>query len=117
MVSQRPDRQRWAGAVVRTAPLHIADLNRRVRSGARAAADVLDGEEVVADHDLDVATHVLLVLHGVGPVVLRVERIRAVVRVETDDRTGAARSTCRNGERVVLRAGRGVPRDVDDATR
>src|SRR6185436_17208965 len=84
---------------------------------ARAAADVLDGEEVVLHTDLDVAAHVLLVLDRVGPVVLGVERIRPVGRVAPVDRTGAARSTGRSGELVVLRAGRGVPRNVDHPAR
>src|SRR5258705_10090193 len=71
LVNQRADRQRRTGALVGTAPGHSAEFKRRVRSRARAAAEAPDGEMVVAHHDLDVAAHVLLVFHRVGPVIVR----------------------------------------------
>src|SRR5215510_15242709 len=88
LVNQRADRQSRAGASVGAAPLHIAHLIRRVWSRARTAANVFDGEEVVAHQDSDVAAHVLLVLHRVGPVVLGIERIPDVERVEAVGLTG-----------------------------
>src|SRR5262245_15457582 len=108
VVDQGTDRQSGAGTHVRSAPGHVAHLERSVGSRAGAAADSFDGEEIVAHHDLDVGAHILLVLDGVGPMIVRVQWVRAVVRVR--DYIGSA-------ERVVLRAGCRVPGDVDDAAR
>src|SRR5262245_49641283 len=86
-VNQRADRQSGDGASGGAERLKLAGLIRRRRSRACTTAYVFDGEKVVAHHDFDVATHVLLVLHRVGPVVLG-ERIPDVERVEAGGLTG-----------------------------
>src|SRR5450631_1785517 len=108
LVNRGTDRLSGTCTAVRAAHRHVAELYRGVGGGAGAAPDVLDDELVVLYLDLDIGTDMLLVLHRVGPVAGRVQRVRTVVRVH--GRVGG-------GELVVLRARRGVGRDVDDPAR